>query len=128
MEHINGIMEVVGNRLGETTKSEIVVGAPIELGGVTLVVLSRVALGLGAGGGSGAGEAPKKGAAAGKGKGEGGGTGGGAKVRPVAVAVFTADGGVDILHIPERKGKLDELLDRLPPLVERLAAIKPKSA
>jgi uncharacterized spore protein YtfJ len=120
MEHIKEIMNQVGERLAQSAQSDLVVGVPIELGGVTVVPLSRVSLGLGAGGGSGTGESPHKGRHPG-GTGTGGATGGGAKVRPVAVAVFTADG-VEILRIPERKGRLDKLLDQLPPLVEKISA------
>jgi uncharacterized spore protein YtfJ len=109
----------VGERLAETAQSDVVVGTPIELGGVTVVPLSRVSLGLGAGGGTGEGNGAQRGKH--PGSGTGGGSGGGAKVRPVAVAVFTAEG-VEILQIPERKGRLDKLLDQLPPLVEKLSA------
>jgi uncharacterized spore protein YtfJ len=126
MEQIKEIMNLVGDRLAAVTRSDTVVGSPIEVGGVTIVPLSRVSVGIGAGGGVGEGEfqhstkGPMK---SGAGKGEGGGSGGAARVRPVAVAVFTAEG-VEILPIAGRRGKLDKLLDNIPSLVEKVKKIE----
>ena len=125
---IKEVLDLVSERLASTAKSDMVVGKPLELGGLTVVPLSRVSVGMGGGGGQGEGQGMGPGGPGrrghnfqGVGKGVGGGCGGGAKVRPAAVAVFTPNG-VKILPIPDRKGKLDKLLDRLPDLVERVQA------
>lgn len=126
MDHVEGILSLLGERFETFSKSDVVVGSPIELGSATVVPLSRVSVGMGAGGGVGEGRPDGKHGKHGKhgpGKGKGGGGGGGAKVRPVAVAVFTADG-VEVLPIPNRRGKLDKLLDNLPELIERVKKIK----
>ena len=123
MDQIKEIMEQVSDRLAATASSDVVAGAPIQLGGLTVVTLSRVSLGLGAGGGVGEGDTHQgKSATA---KGEGGGTGGGAKVRPVAVVVLS-EAGVEVLPISDKQGKLDRLLDAIPALVERVQRARKK--
>ena len=120
---IKDVLDLVSDRLATTAQSDMVVGQPLELGGVTVVPLSRVSVGLGGGGGRGEGHGmgpggPRKKGPNGSGKGVGGACGGGAKVRPAAVAVFTEDG-VKILPIPDARGKLDRLMDKVPELVEK---------
>jgi uncharacterized spore protein YtfJ len=124
MQHIKELLELVTGKLETVAQSDAVVGEPIELGGVTLVVLTRISVGFGMGGGEGEGQGFGPGQRAGKktangpqGKGVGGGTGGGAKVRPVGVAIFSADG-VEILPIKDKKGLLDRLFDKVPELVD----------
>jgi uncharacterized spore protein YtfJ len=123
MEHLNGLMELVAGRMAELTRSDLVAGEPLAFGDITLVVLSRVTLGFGGGGGEGEGDlqamhADKKHKPPfGKGKGTGGGAGGGGKVRPVAVVAFSAEG-VQILPVPEKKGLLDKLFEKVPEVIE----------
>jgi len=124
MQHIKELLELVTGKLETVAQSDAVVGEPIELGGVTLVPLTRISVGFGMGGGEGEGQGFGPGAHGGKkrgtgpqGKGVGGGTGGGAKVRPVAVAIFSADG-VEILPIKDKKGLLDRLFDKMPELMD----------
>ena len=45
------------------------------------------------------------------------GSGGGAKVRPVGVIVFTEDG-VRVENIPDRKGPLDKIFEKIPDIIE----------
>lgn len=116
MDYITEIMDLVSERLASTASSEVVAGEPIKLGKFTIVPVSRVTLGIGAAGGSGEGQG-KSAKSAGS-KGTGGGTAGGARVRPMAVAVF-CDEGVQILPIPDRRGHLDKLMDRIPAMIER---------
>jgi len=121
MEQLNQLVDAVSDRLATIANSDVVVGSPLELGGLTIVPISRISIGIGAGGGEGEGTSPerKKGSrSAGPGRGTGGGTGGAGKVRPVAVAVIKEDG-VEVLPIDEKSGKLDRLLDKIPDLVER---------
>ena len=120
MEQIKELMQLVGSKLDGVADSNAVIGEPIELGGATLVPISRLGIGLGAGGGVGEGERParKNGHRQGHGKGAGGASGGGARVRPVAVLAFT-DEGVSVLPVPGKKGKLDALIERIPEWVEK---------
>jgi len=120
VQQVQQIIEQVTNSLGDVAQSDVVVGAPLEVGGVTLVPISRVSAGFGGAGGEGEGDMPSSGKkkVEGTGAGRGGGSAGGAVVRPVAVAVFGADG-VEILPIAEKQGKLAKLLDQIPDLIER---------
>ncbi len=125
MQHIKELLELITGKIEHVAQSDAVVGQPIELGEVTVVPLSRISLGFGAGGGEGEGKGfgphggpgPKHKKDAPYGKGHGGGTGGGAKVRPVGVAVFTAEG-VEVFPITDRKGIVDKIFDKVPQLVE----------
>lgn len=130
MEHLNGLLDVLNESLGKTASSRVVMGAPIELGAVTLVPVSRVGFGCGGGGGEGEGTPPghhgkKKVHCHGPGKGIGGGAGAGVKARPVALIVFKP-AGVEILPIPDRKGSIERLVEKLPDWVERFADKLPK--
>jgi uncharacterized spore protein YtfJ len=116
MEQLNEIVEIVSGKLANVANSDVVVGTPMELGGVTVVPISRVSVGIGAGGGSGEGDSPDS--KHGRGKGTGGGTGGAGKVRPVAVIVFGPEG-VEILPIADKRGKIEGLLEKIPDLIER---------
>lgn len=120
MNEIQEILGAVGGQLGEVASGDAVVGSAIKLGAVTVYPISRVSLGLGAGGGSGEDFGKhRSGAAEGPQHGTGGGTGGGAKARPVAVLVFAEDG-VSVLPIADKAGKFDQLLEKIPGLIERL--------
>ena len=125
MQHIKELLELLTGMLEMVSRSDAVVGDPIELGGVTISPLTRITMGFGAGGGEGEGQGfgphggpgSKKPASAGKGKGIGGGTGGGAKVRPVGIAVLSKDG-VEVFPIADKKGLLDKLFDKVPELID----------
>lgn len=120
MEQVQQIIQQVSNTLSDVAQSDVVVSAPMQLGEITLVAISRVAVGFGGAGGEGEGERSRQRAKdpQGSGTGQGGGSGGGAIVRPVAVVVFTEDG-VKVLPIAEREGKLEKLFDQVPALIER---------
>lgn len=122
MEQVREILEVVGGGLAEVASGEAVVGSPIALGQVTVYPISRVSLGLGGGGGQGENEA-RGDRSKGPESGAGGGSGGGAKARPVAVLVVSPDG-VSVLSIPDRQGKLDAILEKIPALIERIESRK----
>jgi uncharacterized spore protein YtfJ len=123
MDQIREILESVSGKLGEMAGGEVVVGSPIQLGAVTVYPISRVSMFLAAGGGEGQniemrtkmraldGQQPDSG--------KGGGSGGGARARPVAVLIMSEDG-VNVLPIPDAKGKLDRLLEKIPDLIDRI--------
>jgi uncharacterized spore protein YtfJ len=122
MNQVDALVGQVTDTLADIAQSDVVVGAPLDLGGVTVVVVSRVLAGFGGGGGDGQGTTPAGAAGrkspAGQGRGQGVGSGGAARVRPVAAVVFGATG-VEVLPIEERTGRLERLLDQLPALVDR---------
>ena len=128
MSNVVELVEMVTGKLSTFASSDVVVGAPIELGKTTIVPLSRLSIGFGAGGGGGEGKAgaartaKKRG---GRGKGSVTGGGGGARVRPVGVAVIT-DAGVDIIPIPGPKGVIDRIFDLLPDLVDKVKGVVAK--
>lgn len=119
MEHLQEILEAISGPLSDVANGEAVVGSPIQLGSVTVYPISRVSIGLGGGGGRG--ENPEGHGTGKHGRpesGAGGGSGGGAKARPVAVLVLSGEG-VTVLPIPDKKGKLDGILEKIPELIER---------
>jgi uncharacterized spore protein YtfJ len=119
MDQVREIIEQVTSTLSDVAQSDVVVGTPLEVGGVTVVPICRLATGFGGGGGEGTGDGRgARGNKDGSGKGRAGATAGGAIVRPVAVVVFGPDG-VQVLPIPEKLGKLERFLDQIPGLVER---------
>jgi uncharacterized spore protein YtfJ len=116
-------VELLGERLGDVADAEVVVGEPMTLGQFTLVPLTRLSVGIGGGGGKGEGEAQsrqRRHHEHAKGKGVGVGSGGGAKVRPVAMLAFGTKG-VEVLAVPDKKGKLDKLMEKIPGWIERFA-------
>ena len=122
MDQVVSVLEQMTSGMAKVAQSDIVVGKPIVLGEVTIVPLSRVKLGMGGGGGEGEGDVnEEKKAKHGGGKGSGQFAGGGGKVRPVGIAVFTADG-VEVLPIKGPKGAIDKALDKIPELVDLVKA------
>ena len=120
MENVMEILEQIVDTLSDTAKSDVVVGREIELGSVKIVPLSRVSIGFGGGGGEGdqqLGHGRDRKDRPHRGKGVGAGSGGGAKVRPVGVVVFTEDG-VRVEEIPDKKGPLDKIFDKIPDIIE----------
>jgi len=118
MDNIKELMDFVGEKLDGVANSDAVVGQPIELGGVTIVPISKLGIGLGAGAGVGEGEGEGRGNKGGSGKGSASASAGGAQVRPVAIVAFTEDG-VEVLPVAGKMGKLDKLIDKIPGWVEK---------
>jgi uncharacterized spore protein YtfJ len=118
MKQIEDILQGVSEALSTAWTGDAVVGSPIPLGAVTVYPISMVSMALGGGGGEGEVQAEASGKTE---KGVGGGSGGGARACPVAVLVVGA-GGVKVLPLPQRKGALERLLDKIPGLVERVKA------
>jgi len=135
MEGLIELIELVAGSVEDAAKSDVVVGEPIAVGGVTLVPLSRLSVGLGGGGGEGEGQVPdkpkniKRGHSFknGKGKGSGGGAGFGARVRPVGVAIFSDDG-VEVLPIADKKGILDKIFEKIPEVIDMVKQAQEKAS
>lgn len=119
MESIDHMVGTVVSHLSDVATSGAIAGEPIQLGEVTIVVLSMLSIGMGAGGGEGKGDAADKVEArkAGTGSGTGEGAGGGVKVRPAAVIAFTPKG-VEVLPIPAVPNVFDKVVERVPQVVD----------
>jgi len=118
MKHVEEILQAVSEELGGASSGEAVIGSAVQLGPATVYPVSMVSLGLGGGGGEGE-QAAAAGSAAEKGI--GGGSVGGARACPVAVVAFTPDG-VKVLAVPQRKGAVERLMDKIPDLLGRVKA------
>jgi uncharacterized spore protein YtfJ len=128
MQFIIDLIAAVAGKLEETAHSDVVVGEPITIGGVTVVPLSRLTVALGGMAGEGEGDAPShKRHRGGKGKGKGEVAALGARVRPVAVAIFSADG-VEVLPIADKKGVLDKIMEKVPDVIELVKKAQEKKA
>lgn len=130
MQFLIDIIEMVAGRLEEAAQSDVVVGEPIAIGGVTLVPLSRLSVGFGGGGGQGEGDVQadkRHRGKSGRGKGVGQGAGLGARVRPVAVAIFSDDG-VEVLPITDKKGVLDKIMEKVPDVIDLVKKAQERSA
>ena len=95
-------------RIQHIAKTETVFGAPIEVGGVTLVPVSKVSIGFAAGG---AGKDEKSAAGA--------GTGGGVNITPVAL-ISIANGDIRVHALNDYELDLGKLLSLTPDAVKRL--------
>jgi len=116
MTHVEEILKAVSEELSGVATGDAVIGSPIPLGEVTIYPISMVSVGMGGGGGEGetAAEAGTKGE-----KGVGGGSGGGARACPVAVLAVSA-AGVKVVPLPQRRGAVERLLERIPDLLSRV--------
>ncbi len=120
MENVVELLEEMVKTLSDAAQSEVVVGKEIELGPTKIIPLSKVSIGFGGAGGEGDqqfGHGKMKKNKSHSGKGIGAGAGGGAKVRPVGVIVFTEED-VRVETIPDKKGPLDKIFDKIPDIIE----------
>jgi uncharacterized spore protein YtfJ len=123
-DEMAGVPETLIKTLMEEFKSiartETIVGHEIQVGGFTLIPISRVSMGLGAGGGAAG--------ASGKGevKGESGGGGGGIRVDPVAVVVVR-EGEISV-HGIKKGGTLEAILDKIPDLAGNIGRRRKQGA
>lgn len=115
MESIDRMVNAVVSHVADAASSGLIASEPLQIGEITLVVLSMLSVGMGAGGGEGQGDEGKRAKAPGTGMGEG--VGGGVKVRPAAVVAFTADG-VQVLPIPAPPNAFDKVVERVPAVVD----------
>ena len=130
MKLVDDLIDTLTDELMSLVDSDLVEGKAIELGDVTLVPISTVSVGLGGGGGDSeatGSRARKVDNSGGYGKGGGKGMGGGGSIRPVAIAVFTANK-VDVVEIPDpkRKDVMAKLYEKVPDMVERIMAKREK--
>ncbi len=134
MEKVQDFIDMIGDKVANMAKSDLVEGVPVSLGKFTIVPISQVSVGFGGGGGGGEGQDMHShhglhshgknknsscGNGNGTGKGSGGGGGGGGQVRPVAVAVFSEDN-VEVLTIPERECVFNKIFEKVPDLMDKI--------
>ena len=110
------MVDAVVSHLSDAATSNTIAGEPMQIGDVTLVVLSMLSVGMGAAGGEGQGEPTGRNKTR-PGGGVGEGAGGAVKVRPAAVIAFTPDE-VKVLTIPAEPGPFDKVVERVPQVVD----------
>ena len=113
MENVNVVkenLEILFEKLEKFLKTETVIGEPIVIGETTLVPIISVTFGCGTGGGTGN---DIKGNG-----GTGSGLGSAARIIPNAIVVIK-NGEVTMLPV-KNKGNLENLLDMVPEIVEKI--------
>lgn len=88
MEHVKGIISLIGERLKSLAQGNVVATEPLSAGDRHVLALCELTLSIGGGGGIGEELRDDEHQ---NGKGIGGGVGGGAKATPVAVVVADGD-------------------------------------
>jgi uncharacterized spore protein YtfJ len=109
---IEELVKTVLSELRAITKTETVVGKPIEVGDTTLVPVSKISVGFGVGGG-------KKNSKDGQGE----ATGGGISIEPVAFFVVR-EGKVDLVSVKKEDIGLGKFIELVPQIVEKVKDLK----
>jgi len=120
MVEVRDLIKKLLEEINAISKTETVVGEPLEVGATKIIPISKLSIGFGVGGGnvSGAGEGDAKA----EGGAQLGGAGGGVKVQPMAFIAVDPEGGAQLLTLDEPEATvIDKLLTVAPDLVERLA-------
>ena len=116
----NNISEMLASTMEKMQKMvdvNTIVGAPVDVGGVTIVPISKVHIGMG-GGGS---DVLTKSALASKKDPFGGGMGAGVSIDPVAFLVIRGDS-VRMLPVAEPASTtVDRIVEQAPELIDKLA-------
>jgi len=119
---VQDLMKTLVDEIATIAKTETVVGEALQYGEHTVIPISKVSVGFGGGSGEGEGAGDSGGGkGTGSGKGSGGGGGGGVKVEPAAfIVIHGAE--LSILAPPARKGGLGQMFEKVPVLIEKIAA------
>ncbi|MBW2454827.1 MAG: hypothetical protein JRI68_09960 [Deltaproteobacteria bacterium] len=121
MVEVRDLIKKLLEEINAISKTETVVGEPLDVGKTKIIPISKLTIGFGVAGGnaSGAGEGDSKA----EGGVQLGGAGGGVKVQPMAFIAVDPDGGAQLLCLDEPEATvIDKLLTVAPELVERIAA------
>ena len=117
-EHpIEGMMGVTMDKIRQMADSNTIIGNPITVEGTIIIPVSRVTFGF-ASGGSDVGQNSTKDMF-------GGGTGAGVSIAPIAFLVVN-DGNVRTIQLMEHMSPVDNAINALPDLVDRLTAFLKK--
>ena len=107
------IIKTLMDEIKTITKTETILGAPINVGNNTIIPVCRIMVGFGAGGGEG--EMKEKQG------GSGGGGGGGLKVEPAAFIIVKGD---EVTIHGAKPGKLEGLFETVPGIIEKIQKAK----
>jgi uncharacterized spore protein YtfJ len=107
------IIKTLMDEIKSITKTETILGDPINVGNNTIIPVCRIMVGFGAGGGEGEMQ-EKKG-------GSGGGGGGGLKVEPAAFIVIKGD---QVSIMGTKPSKLEGLVEAVPGIIEKIHKAK----
>ena len=107
--NIKSIIDVTMDRLRALVDADIVTGSPIEVGGLTLIPVSRVSFGMASGGS----DFPSK-----SGQLFGGGGGAGVTVVPIAFMVVNGDN-VKMLPVYNEVTSLEKAITMAPEIIEK---------
>ncbi|WP_294452237.1 GerW family sporulation protein [uncultured Gemmiger sp.] len=118
-EHpVQGLMGATVEKIREMADANTIIGSPITLdGNTTIIPVSKVTLGF-ASGGSDVGAKSTK-------EMFGGGSGAGVSITPIAFLVVK-DGTVRTVQLAEHVSPIDNAINALPELVDKLAALVKK--
>ena len=107
--NIKSIIDVTMDKLRALVDADIVTGSPIEVGGMTLIPVSRVSFGMASGGS----DFPSK-----SGQLFGGGGGAGVTVVPIAFMVVNGDN-VKMLPVYNEVTSLEKAITMAPEIIEK---------
>ena len=107
------IIKTLMDEIKTITKTETILGSPINVGNNTIIPVCRIMVGFGAGGGEG--EMKEKQG------GSGGGGGGGLKVEPAAFIIVKGD---EVTIHGAKPGKLEGLFETVPGIIEKIQKAK----
>jgi uncharacterized spore protein YtfJ len=107
------IIKTLMDEIKSITKTETILGDPINVGNNTIIPVCRIMVGFGAGGGEGEMQ-EKRG-------GSGGGGGGGLKVEPAAFIVIKGD---QVSIMGTKPSKLEGLVEAVPGIIEKIQKAK----
>ncbi len=114
--NIKSIMDVTMDKLRALVDADVVTGTPIEVGGITLVPVSRVSFGMATGGS----DFPSK-----SGQLFGGGGGAGVTVVPIAFMVISGDN-VKMMPVYNELSSLEKAMTLAPEIIEKAKELFPK--
>ena len=114
-ENLKDLLGSIIEELRKIAATETVVGKPVVLGDKKVVPISKILVGFGVGGGEGKSKEKKEDFA--------GGGGGGARVEPVGFIVMDGD---KVAFLPSKPGKIDEIIDLIPDVIEKFVDRKKK--
>jgi len=109
---IEELVKTVLSELRKISRTESVVGEPIDVGNITIIPVSRISFGFAVGGGQKDSKNRR-----------GEGTGGGATVEPLAFFVIRGEK-VDLVTIKKESIGLGKVIDLVPQILEKVKGFK----
>jgi uncharacterized spore protein YtfJ len=113
--NVTDILRGVVSELREISRSETIIGEPVQAGERTVIPIVKISVGFGVGGGEGSESGSKAGF--------GGGGGGGAKIEPAAFLIIDKD---DVRLITATKGKWEQIFEAVPGFAKKIGKVLDK--